>query len=107
MADTEKSAAEPKKPDLVFELTTPILSYGEEIKVLNLRKPTGADLIRIGNPVLFTPHVEPPRVEHDMPRMVTMIATLSNTPSSSIATMDPKDLIGLAWSLSPFFIPAL
>jgi len=72
-----------------------------------MRLPTGADLVRIGNPVLFYPHAEPAKIEHDMPKMLTMIARLSDLPSSSIELMEPKDLIAAAWLLSPFFIPGL
>ena len=93
--------------DLLFEytLTKPIKAYNEEIKVIKVRKPTGADLVRIGNPVLFSPFTNPPRVEHDMGRVVAMVARLSNVPSSSLEMCDPVDLTGLAWAISPFFIP--
>jgi len=96
------------KPDgpLEFKLSKPILSFGKQIDTLTLRKPTGADLIRIGNPVIFTPHVDPPRVEHDMARVIAMVAKLSGVPSTSLETLDPADLVGLAWAISPFFMPA-
>jgi hypothetical protein len=97
---------EPEEDRIEYELTEPINAYGEEIKVLKMRKPTGVDLIRVGNPVAFYPNAEPIKIEHDMPRMVQMIARLTGVPSSSIERMNPRDLIGVAWVLSPFFIPA-
>jgi hypothetical protein len=97
---------ETEEERIEYQLTEPINAYGEEVKVLKMRKPTGLDLIRIGNPVTFYPMIDPPRIEHDMPKMVQMIARLSGVPSSSIERIDPRDLIGIAWLVSPFFIPA-
>lgn len=106
-------AKEPKEEDekieVAFEypLDKPISAYGEEVKVLKLRKPTGLDLIEIGNPVTWYPYAEPPKVEHDMQKVMKMVARLANIPSSSINKLDTRDLVGLAWLISPFFIPAL
>ena len=102
MAEEEKPVAE-----LEYELEEPILAYKEEVKVLKMRRPIGADLIRVGNPVIFYPHTEPPKIEHDMIKMQLMIARLSNIPSASIEKIGTRDLLGIAWMLSPFFIPAL
>jgi Phage tail assembly chaperone proteins, E, or 41 or 14 len=88
-----------------YPLDEPIKAYNEEVKVLKLRKPNGNDLIQVGSPVIFYPHVEPPKIEFDMPKVIAMLARLSNTPSSSIAMIGPQDLTGLAWAISPFFIP--
>lgn len=107
MADDNKTAASETSAVMEFPLTKPINAYGEMISVLKIRKPTGADLIRVGNPVKFYPFAKPPLVEHDMPRMIEMIARLANVPSSSLEQMDPNELTSLAWQVSGFFIPAL
>jgi tail assembly chaperone E/41/14-like protein len=104
--ETVDSAPEKKDSGFEFELSKPIVAFSNEVKVLKIRRPTGADLIRIGNPVIFTPYLDPPRIEHDMGKVVAMVAALSNTPSPSLAALDPADLIGLAWAISPFFMPA-
>ena len=101
MADeTEKFAVE-------YTLTTKIKAFDDEIGIIKLRTPNGADLIRVGNPVIFYPHAEPVKIEHDMPKMVTMISRLSGIPVGSLERMSAEDLLGIAWSLSPFFIPPL
>lgn len=92
---------------LEYPLDEPLLAYGEEVKVLKLRKPTGLDVIEIGNPVAFNPFADPVKIDHDMPKVQKMVARLSNTPSSSISKLGPGDLIGLAWAISPFFMPKL
>ncbi|HEY2210275.1 MAG TPA: phage tail assembly protein [Bradyrhizobium sp.] len=99
-------AEDEEEERIEYQLTEPINAYGEDVKVLKLRMPTGSDLIRVGNPVAFYPNADPVKIEHDMPKMVQMIARLSGVPSSSVERMNPRDLIGVAWVLSPFFIPA-
>lgn len=101
-----EKAAEPKDIIFTFPLRKPINAYGEEITVLELRRPTGADLVRVGNPVKFTPHAEPPIIEHDYVRVAAMVARLANVPSSSIERLEPDELTALAWGISPFFLPA-
>ena len=96
-----------ENPEIEFKLRTPIVAYGDEISVLKLRKPTGTDLLRVGNPVKFSPFTTPPSVEHDFQRVIEMVARLSGVPSSSIEKMDPQELTALAWEISPFFIPTL
>ena len=88
-----------------FVLQKPIRAYDEMVSVLKLRKPTGADLIRVGNPVIFSPFADPPRIEHDMSKVVAMVARLANVPSSSLEALDPQELTSLAWAISPFFVP--
>jgi hypothetical protein len=105
---TDAKRVDEVKAEIEYRLSEPIQAYGEEVTVIKLRKPTGGDLIRIGNPVLFYPHADPPKIEHDMIKMVTMIARLSvpPIPTSSMDQLSTGDLVGIAWTLSPFFIPA-
>lgn len=104
----EKQEQPADKGLLVWPLSKPIKSYGEELTVIKMRKPNGNDLLIVGNPVHWYPHVDPPRVEHDLTKVVTMVARLSEPkiPTTSLAELDPLDIIGLAWAISPFFIPA-
>lgn len=92
-------------PFITFTLTKPIVAYGVEVNELKLRKPTGADLLQIGNPVKFFPYTDPPQVEHDYKRVVAMVARLANVPSKSLEALDPEELAALAWDISPFFVP--
>jgi hypothetical protein len=108
MAKQPTATTEEKAPKIAIEfpLDEPINAYGEELTVLKLRKPTGIDLIEIGNPVNFYPYATPVKIEHDMAKVQAMVARLANIPSSSVARIGPQDLVGLAWAISPFFIPA-
>lgn len=99
-----------RKPgQVIYPLKTPIKSYGEDVKIIRMRRPTPRDLVTVGNPVIFYPHAEPVRIEHDYDKVVAMVARLSTDPvipSSSLADLDLNDLVGLAWAISPFFTPA-
>jgi hypothetical protein len=107
MVEEVEKAPDDDDAALEYTLKKPILAMGEEKTVLKFREPTGADLIAVQNPVIFYPYAVPVKIEHDMPKMVAMIARLANIPSSSVAQISPQDLIGIAWLLSPFFLPAL
>ena len=91
--------------EIVVTLSSPIPVFAEMRSVITMRKPTGLDLIKVGNPVQFDPVSDPPRIEHNMPRMVAMIARLANIPTGSVEKMDPRDLASCAWQLSSFFLP--
>lgn len=106
MAKEKEAAEAPQEFVIEYPLAEPIPAYGEQVKILKLRKPNGVDLIQVGNPVAFYPYADPVKVEHDMPKVIAMLARLSGVPSSSIERIGPTDLVGLAWAISPFFIPA-
>jgi hypothetical protein len=101
----EQPAEKPAEEFVEVKLSKPINSFGEELSVLKLRRPTGADLIRIGNPVIFDPITDPPRITHDMPKMVQMLMRLSGVPTSSFDQLDPRDLVAASWAVTNYFLP--
>ncbi len=110
----DSPAPEPVKPPeepiedpnvITIKLSQPIPGFDGNISELRIKKPTGADLIRIGNPVNFDPISDPPRISHDMPKMIKMISRLTGLSSISLDLMAPQDLINASWALSPFFLP--
>lgn len=108
--DDKQQAPEPEPESATGGAVTVTLSksipvFDDKVSVLLFRKPTAADIIQIGNPVLFDPISDPPRVEHHAQRMTAMMARLSGVPASSLARMETDDWIACAWELSPFFIP--
>lgn len=108
MDDDQAAKPEPEGAGddaITVSLSKPIPVFDDKVSVLKFRKPTAADIIQIGNPVLFDPISDPPRVEHHAQRMTAMMARLSGVPASSLARMETDDWIACAWELSPFFIP--
>ncbi len=99
-----------EKPETLppYPLLKPVKAYGEEVRSIVMRKPNGGDLLAVGNPVIFSPHIDPPRIEHDLAKVLQMVARISqpSIPSTSLAELDPQDIVGLAWHISPFFTPA-
>lgn len=81
-------------------------AHGEDVRELTFRPPTGADIMKCGNPVTFDPFVEPARVGFDDAKMAAMMATLAAVPPSAIGKLDPRDFVSIAWKLSGFFLPA-
>jgi hypothetical protein len=88
-----------------FTLQEPINVFGDMVSVLKWRKPNGADLIRIGNPVVPYPGSDPIKIEHDMPKVIAMVARITDTPTSSLERMSTKDMVDWAWLLTSFFLP--
>ena len=106
MADQKSTLTAADMPGAVtVDLTTAIPVFDDTVKAISFRKPTGADIISLGNPVEFDAFSDPPKVTHDWSRMSAMMARLSGAPASSFRHMDPNDLVTCAWALSPFFIP--
>lgn len=101
----EESPPATNLPAFTLELMRPIQAHGEAVTVLRFREPTGRDLLTIGNPVIFDPISDPPKVLHDEKRMNQMLAVLANVPPSSILMLTPRDWITCAWGLTPFFVP--
>ncbi len=86
-------------------LEKPIQVFADKVTVLKFRKPTAADIIQLGNPVIFDPFSDLPKLTHDARIMTAMMARLAGVPSSSIGFLEPRDWVSCAWALSPFFMP--
>jgi Phage tail assembly chaperone proteins, E, or 41 or 14 len=104
-ATTEVQSADTDPDHITVTLSTPINAYGEDVSVIKMRKPTGADLLRVGNPVEFDPISDPPKISHNMQRVQQMVARLANIPSSSLEKMATQDWVACAWAVTPFFLP--
>lgn len=107
--EVNEPEAPPDLPDpdhIYVKLSKPIQAYTETISVIKMRLPTGADLLRVGNPVEFDPVSDPPKISHNMQRVQIMIARLANIPSGSIEKMAPHDMVACAWAITPHFLPA-
>jgi hypothetical protein len=92
-------------PGYTCELQRPIEAHGNTLTVLVFREPTARDLLSIGNPVIFDPISDPPKIMHDEKRMNAMLSALAGVPPSSIASLTTRDFITCAWGVTPFFVP--
>lgn len=92
---------------VVWKLSSPIMAMGESVTELRLRRPTGMDVLMVGNPVIMDASAEEPMstVRFDWPILGKMVSRLANVPLSTIGHMTPNELAALAWRLVPFFLP--
>lgn len=92
---------------VVIALSKPIPAHGADISEIRCRKPTGGDMMAVGNPVTFNAFAEDPSktIQVDPSVMGRMISRLAGIPTSSVERMEPQEFMSLAWRLSVFFIP--
>jgi hypothetical protein len=107
-------ASEDRKEDtasdgefVVIKLTKPIKAHGETLEEIKCRAPTAADIIQIGNPVIYEFMIDGrPRITYDDGRMARMISLLGGVPPSSVAQMSPREFVSACWIMRDFFLPA-
>jgi hypothetical protein len=91
---------------ITVHLSRAIQTGKGETDVIKMRKPCGQDSVAVvDSPVNFDPISDPPKISHNMPAMVKMIARLSGLSTVSIGLMDTSDLMNIAWTLTPHFLP--
>ncbi|WP_295379546.1 phage tail assembly protein [uncultured Pseudacidovorax sp.] len=90
-----------------FTLTTPIKAHGEEVTVLELRKPTTKDLRELGYPFSATPTASGDADLKLFPDVgAKFIARLAQIPMSSVDQLDPGDFVMLHMEIVGFFGPS-
>lgn len=106
--DTDLDAGESEN-EIVQTLSSPIPAHGKQIKEVRCRKPSGGDIMRIGNPISFNPFDENPEqtIQINPSVMGRMISHLAEIPTSSVERMAPHDFMSLGWKLAHFFIPGV
>jgi Phage tail assembly chaperone proteins, E, or 41 or 14 len=102
----EAAAPAPTRPkEVVINLTWPVQAHGEEVKQLKFRRPTGGDIMALGDgyPIVInwtTGQITPnPKV------MGEIMSTLAGVPPSTIRSLDAEDWSTCAHALMGFFPP--
>lgn len=90
---------------LVMPLRKKVQAHGEMLEALTLREPTGGDIERIGQPVIFNIFDPQPRPVYDTPVMTAMISHLAQVPPSTVRNLDPRDWENIALGMFYFFMP--
>lgn len=103
--ETEAGADERETDEIILKLVRPLRVFNDMVSELKFRAPTAADIVSIGNPVIFDLATDPPRITHNASRMTAMLAKLANIPTTSVTQLDPRDWVTAAWKISGFFIP--
>jgi hypothetical protein len=112
----QQPAAAPEPPEppepLEFKTEWPIVvklrhktipgNKREQLEQLTFREPTGADILRVGNPVWINTAGE---IMFDERKMTAMMAQLSGVLYPLLEAMHPQDWNSCAYRLRRFFLP--
>lgn len=85
----------------VIDLSSPIQAHGESVSKLDLKKPTGEQVCRLGLPYTMTPDGE---VSINMKKVKGYLIELCAIPASAVEQIDPVDLNKAAWDVAGFFL---
>lgn len=102
MAD---EAGETKKGDITITLDVPVQAHGEMVSKLTFRRPTGADIMAVGEELPITINWDTGVVSPRPKTMGDMMSRLAAVPPSTIKAMDAKDWSTCAHALIGFFSP--
>lgn len=86
----------------VIELSAPIQAHGEEVRVLELRRPTVAEVRKL-KALPYKIDAED-AVSLDMDMATKYIALCGHIPPSSVDQLDIADLNLAAWAVARFFL---
>jgi hypothetical protein len=103
-----KSNGQWRDDHIEFQLDKPVTvtlkkDDQKEFSALMIRRPEANDMLEIGNPVLDSPFVDPPETRHDYPKLAGMLARLAEVPVTLFNEISARELIDLAWAVTPFF----
>jgi len=111
MADEKKpeqvngAPAAARIKELTIELNTEVQANGEMVKKLTFRRPTGGDIMALGDGYPINIDWATGRITPNPPIMGQMMATLAAVPPSTIKALDSEDWATCAHALMGFFPP--
>jgi hypothetical protein len=96
-----------RKKEITIELETPVMANGEMLKKITFRRPTGGDIMALGDN--YPIHIDwtTGLIRPNPPAMGDMMATLAAVPPSTIKSMDAEDWSTCAHALMGFFPPGV
>ena len=92
------------EPVFKLALSRPIKAHGATIEEISFREPTGGDIARFGNPVIFNPFAGDTPV-FDADKMTAQLANLAAVNRGAIEELTSNDWTTCAWGVAGFFIP--
>lgn len=82
-------------------LSATIQAHGESLDKLELKKPTGEQVCRLGLPYTMTPEGE---ISINMKKVKGYLIELCAIPASAVEQIEPADLNNAAWDVAGFFL---
>ena len=96
----------PVRPkEVTIELGTAVQANGEMVKKLTFRRPTGGDIMSLGDD--YPIHIDwaSGQIRPNPPAMGQMMSVLAQVPPSTIKALDAEDWSTCAHALMAFFPP--
>lgn len=88
---------------LTHPLAKPITAHGEQLRELQLRRPTPAEAKKIGRMPYVLTDLKTGAYSPDLSVVDEYISVCAGIPPSSVAQLDLVDLNQLAWAVCSFF----
>jgi hypothetical protein len=103
----EAPAEKPKVrlKQVVIKLENPVLAHGDMVSQLTFRRPTGADIMAMGEGYPININWQTGAVTPNPPVMGDMMSRLAEVPPSTIKALDAEDWSTCAHALMRFFPP--
>jgi hypothetical protein len=106
VAQEQTEASPPARPkEITIKLTTPVQAHGEMVKSLTFRRPTGGDIMAMGDGYPINIDWNTGRITPNPAVMGAMMSTLAVVPPSTIKALDAEDWATCAHVLMGFFPP--
>jgi len=91
--------------EIKIDLVSPVQAHGEMLKSITFRRPTGKDIMAIGDDYPIHIDWNTGVVRPNPPAMGQIMSLLAAVPPSTIASMDAEDWSTCAHALMGFFPP--
>jgi Phage tail assembly chaperone proteins, E, or 41 or 14 len=92
---------------ITIKLTTPVQAHGDMLKEITFRRPTGGDIMAMGDGYPIIIDWETGNVRPNPVVMGKMMSVLAAVPPSTIKAMDAEDWSTCAHALMGFFPPGV
>jgi hypothetical protein len=104
-AKTADTAKKERPKEIVIDLEDPVQAHGETIKQIKFRRPTGGDIMSLGDNYPIHINWQTGEVRPNPPAMGEMMSLLAAVPPSTIKSMGAEDWSTCAHALMGFFPP--
>jgi hypothetical protein len=101
----EKDKPKERPKEIEIELQTPVQAHGEMLKKMKFRRPTGGDIMEMGDGYPININWATGQIAPNPPVMGMMMSRLAAVPPSTIKALDAEDWSTCAHALMVFFPP--
>jgi Phage tail assembly chaperone proteins, E, or 41 or 14 len=106
-AETQTEAKPEKLKEITIDLETPVMAWGDMATKLTFRRPTGADIMALGEGYPININWTTGQVTPNPKFMGPMMAVLAGVPETTIRNLDGIDWSTCAHAIMGFFPPGV